>query len=123
MITNIVDQLKRDEGLRLKPYKDGMGKTTIGYGRNLDAVGVSEEEAASLLSNDVERTADTLAQALPAIDKLLMNDNVRWCVLVAMAFNMGTAGLLTFKNMLAAVQAGDWDLAADHMLEIGRAHV
>src|ERR1039458_3658844 len=110
---NIVDQLKRDEGLRLKPYKDTVGKTTIGYGRNLDDSGISEEEASYLLSNDVERTADMLSQALPAIDKLLMNDNVRWCVLVAMAFNMGINGLLQFHNMLAAVQAGDWDLRSE----------
>ena len=35
-IIGIFDQLKRDEGLRLTPYQDSVGKLTIGYGRNLD---------------------------------------------------------------------------------------
>src|SRR5271166_5505449 len=35
--TNLIDALKRDEGLRLTPYKDTRGFTTIYYGHNLDA--------------------------------------------------------------------------------------
>ena len=40
----------RHEGLRLKPYRDTAGKLTIGVGRNLDDVGVSEAEAFALLN-------------------------------------------------------------------------
>ena len=32
------NDIKRHEGFRSKPYKDTVGKTTIGYGRNLDDV-------------------------------------------------------------------------------------
>ena len=32
---NLYDLLRRDEGLRLKPYQDTVGKTTIGIGQRL----------------------------------------------------------------------------------------
>ena len=37
-------QLVLHEGSRLKPYRDTVGKLTIGIGRNLDDVGLSEDE-------------------------------------------------------------------------------
>ena len=47
------DELVRDEGVRLKPYRDTVGKLTIGTGRNLDDMGISEVENAMLLDNDI----------------------------------------------------------------------
>jgi len=46
--------LEHHEGLRLKPYKDSVGKLTIGIGRNLDDVGISKSEALLLLQNDID---------------------------------------------------------------------
>src|SRR5690606_41062667 len=46
-------QLERHEGLRLKPYRDTVGELTVGYGRNLDDVGIRPEEAALMLDNDI----------------------------------------------------------------------
>jgi lysozyme len=40
----------------------------------------------------------------------------RQAVLAGMAFQMGTPGLLGFKNTLAAVRRGDYDAAAAGML-------
>ncbi|MFD2234837.1 glycoside hydrolase family protein, partial [Phaeospirillum tilakii] len=45
--------LIRDESLRLKPYRCPAGKLTIGIGRNLDDVGISREEAETLLDHDI----------------------------------------------------------------------
>ncbi|EHP39407.1 lysozyme [Cupriavidus basilensis OR16] len=52
----LLAELKRDEDLRLKPYVDTVGKTSIGIGRNLDDVGISQEEAIFLAQNDIDRT-------------------------------------------------------------------
>ena len=41
----LAEQLKVHEGLRLKPYKDTVGKWTIGIGRNLEDKGITEQEA------------------------------------------------------------------------------
>lgn len=41
----------------------------------------------------------------------------RRAVLTDMAFQMGGAGLDAFQHMLAAMRAGQWQDAADHMLD------
>jgi lysozyme len=106
-------QLMRDEGFQGRPYKDSVGKTTIGYGRNLDDNPLTRIEAAFLLDNDINTATDKLLEALPWVGAL---DEVRKAVLINMTFNMGIGGLMGFHHFLAAVQAGDYSLAKDHML-------
>jgi lysozyme len=52
---DIYEQIKRDEGIRLKLYIDTVDKATIGCGRNLTDVGISQDEVFLLLYNDVTR--------------------------------------------------------------------
>jgi len=111
---NLIDQLKRDEGMKLKPYKDSVGKLTIGIGRNLDDVGINELEAEWLLHNDIFRAEAALEKVLPWTADL---DEIRRAALINMTFNMGIGGLLGFKNTLAAIQEGRYNDAADGMLE------
>ncbi|PRG76124.1 lysozyme [Burkholderia multivorans] len=108
----LMAELTRDEGRRLKPYVDTVGKTTIGVGRNLTDVGISDAECDTMLSNDVDRTVAGLDRNLSWWRQL---DTVRQRVVVNMAFNM-QAGLLTFVNTLAAMKRGDYAAAADGML-------
>jgi len=110
---DIVEQLIRDEGLRLKPYRDSVGKLTIGIGRNLDDVGITQEEACYLLHTDIVRVAGQIQEALPWANNL---SPARASVLGNMAFNMGIGGLLQFKQFLAALEAGDYEKAATEML-------
>ena len=49
-MSNLVNQLMRQEGLRLKPYKCTGDKLTIGYGRNLEDRGITESEAMAMLN-------------------------------------------------------------------------
>lgn len=114
MYDNLKQQLMRDEGERLKPYKDTVGKITIGVGRNLDDTGISHSESMMLLENDINRTASALFAALPWSEHL---DDARQGVLLNMAFNMGVSGVLAFKNTLALIQAGKWQDAGNAMLE------
>jgi len=107
-------QLIRHEGLRLKPYRDTVGKLTIGVGRNLDDVGISEAEAFYLLENDIKRTRKELHERLPWISNL---SPTRQDVLVNMAFNMGVGGVLKFKKMLANLEQGRWYDASREMLD------
>ena len=110
-MSTIEEQLRLHEGLRLKPYVDTVGKVTVGVGRNLTDVGLSLDEALTLLTNDID-TATKIARRWPWFDDL---DRVRAKVLVDMAFNLGPkVGL--FKAFLAACERQDWDLAADAML-------
>jgi lysozyme len=110
----LIRQLRLHEGERLKPYRCTAGKLTIGVGRNLEDRGITAQEAAYLLSNDITSTQAALLKALPWVGTL---DDVRQRVLIDMAFNMGLGTLLTFKRTLAAVQGGQYQQAAAMMLE------
>ncbi len=107
-------QLRLHEGERLKPYRCTAGKLTIGIGRNLEDRGITAEESAMLLANDIAREERELLRALPWVAQL---DEVRQRVLLDMSFNMGLGGLLQFKNTLAAIQRGEYQRAAAMMLE------
>lgn len=114
MITDIRDQLLRDEGMRLRPYRDTQGHLTIGAGRNLDAVGVSLDEAHLLLDNDIDRSRTAVLVRFPWATQL---DDARHGVLLNMAFNMGVDRLAGFNLMLAAMRDGDWEGAARELLD------
>ena len=107
------DDLIRHEGLSLAPYEDSEGVLTIGVGRNLER-GISKEEALFMLDNDIVHHARELGIAFPIVHGLSQE---RYEALVNMAFNLGIPRLSTFRKMWAAIQAGDFDKAADEMLD------
>jgi lysozyme len=106
-------QIKVDEGRRLKPYRCTAGKLSIGYGRNLDDEGISQEEADFLLTNDIEKAEATARALFPSFDKL---SDARKAVLLNMSYNMGQTVLATFKKFRKAVLEEQWDEAARQML-------
>ena len=124
------DQLKRDlcfdEGVRLRPYKDTVGKTTIGIGRNLDDMGISEAEALFLLENDIGRVERELDLQWPWWREM---SEERQRALANMCFQLGLTRLMEFRKMIGALHTGDWERAADEALDSqwarqcsGRAH-
>lgn len=110
----LIDQLIRHEGLRLKPYRDSVGKLTIGVGRNLDDVGINKDEAMVMLARDIERAYLYLKLNLKWFITL---DEVRQDVLVNMCFNMGPRSLFGFKTTLALIEAGNFEAASRQMLK------
>jgi lysozyme len=108
-------QLIHSEGLRTKPYKDTVGKLTIGVGRNLDDKGITEEESLYLLDNDIDDAVDDAREVIGSIfDEL---DDVRQHVLIDMALNLGRNRLKGFRRMVEAVQALDFEEAGRQMLD------
>ena len=107
----LIKNLIADEGLKLKPYTDTVGKLTIGVGRNLNDEGITEQEALYLLNNDIQRIEKELAP-LPNFSRL---SGPRQRVILEMAFNMGFGGVMEFKQMWQAIQNQDWDGAANAM--------
>lgn len=103
--------ISRNEGLKLKPYRCTKGKLTIGYGRNLEERGITEEEARYLLRNDILEAELFLSRFLG--DSVLRTINAaRMTVLVDMYVNMGPTRLQTFKKMFAAIRDQNWHEAA-----------
>ena len=116
MKPELIKQLRRDEGEVLTVYNDTLGFATIGVGRLVDkrkGGGITLEESAYLLNNDIDKRQAELLRRAPWTANL---DPVRFAALLNMAFQMGVDGLLGFTNTLAMVRSGDYPAAATGML-------
>ncbi len=129
-MTKLERLLVLHEGLRLQPYRCPAGKLSIGVGRNLDdrplcpqeihylgrsdlSGGISEAEALWLLDRDLSVQARALDAAIPWWEGF---DEARRAVLLDMSYNLGTAGLLKFRNTLRHLEARQFEEAAEEML-------
>ncbi|MCX8506382.1 MAG: lysozyme [Alphaproteobacteria bacterium] len=112
-INKLASDLRRDEGVRAKPYKDSVGILTIGVGRNLDQVGLSDSEIEFLLANDIKRVMAELDRELPWWRNL---SNSRQTALANLGFNMGIKTLLQFKQTLSFLRNAQYDQAATELL-------
>jgi lysozyme len=122
----VIEQLKRHEGLRLYVYDDATGREirkgsrvqghpTIGVGRLLtSARGLSTIEIEMLLENDIEVVVDELNRNVPWWNEL---NESRQAVMVNLCFNLGWPRLSLFENMLDAAEKGNWDRAADELMD------
>ena len=110
-------ELIRDEGLRLAPYRDSLGYLTIGVGhliqRSERFTTLTKAEALELLNEDIEIAIRRLTNIYPAWRSL---DEVRQRTLINLAFNLGYK-LADFKRFLHAAKSGDWEKAADHLMQ------
>lgn len=102
------------EKLRLKPYRDTVGKLTIGVGRNLDDVGIYESEALAMLENDIAEKIHSIENEL--YFQTLKSDDVRLRVLIEMVFNLGKSGFEEFKKVISAIELKDFETASSEML-------
>ena len=125
----ISQRLLLHEGLRLKPYYCSKGKQTIGIGRCLDTNPLTTEEekvvgdwrhgittgaAIYLLHNDINRVIKDCGRAFGFFKDL---DDERQYALIDMVFQMGVGGVKKFKNMIAALAAGNYKTAAAECLD------
>ena len=109
MLIKLISMLKRHEGLGLKVYLCTGKKQTIGYGRNLDDVGITEVEAEYLLKFDTLRSIADVEDIFPAFHGFTEN---RQIALANMMFNLGKTRFRKFRKMIDAVNVGDWIMAA-----------
>jgi lysozyme len=113
----LIEALRREEGERLSAYSDSLGLLTIGVGRLIDARkggGITREESAYLLNNDIQRATRAVKERWPAIWHGL--NEPRRGVLVMMVFQLGIEGLASFQAMLHALRAGDYREASVEMM-------
>lgn len=119
----LLERLVEHEDLRLFVYDDATGKPlkkgdtlkgypTIGIGRELSKTGLTRGEAFMLADNDIIEMTRRL-EGLAVWGTL---NDTRQRVLANMAFNLGFAGLMKFRNMLRALEDGDYETAAEEML-------
>lgn len=113
-IDALVKDLRRHEGMRNFPYKCTADKLTIGIGRNIEDVGISDDEADYMLKNDIHRVQEDLDRNVlywrefpEPVQRALAN----------FVFNVGITRALRFKRMWAALQELDFETAAEELLD------
>lgn len=111
----LTSSIKLHEGLRLVPYLDTTGHITIGYGRNLNNEGISQDEAEYLLGNDIQLYIRT-AEAQPWWPNVKDND-ARARAFIEILFNLGLGSLAYFRKALAAAMRSDWDTCSIELLD------
>jgi len=110
----LIEELKRDEGVELRPYKCSAGFLTLGVGRNIEERGITMDESDYLLANDITICEEEATRVFKWYDTL---SDVRQRVILNMIFNLGLTKLLNFKKFLAAMEAEDWEEAGKQMLD------
>lgn len=123
--------IKRNEGVRLKAYKDTLGILTVGVGFNLERLDartrcvrhgidydrlvagrvlLTTAQVDALLEEDLAASLVGLREMLPSFDNM---PTLARLVLIDMRFQLGAGGLKKFKNTLAAFRDRDWKRAAE----------
>ena len=107
------EMLQRHEGYRSTIYIDSVGVETIGYGHNLHKP-LTRAAIEHIFNDDVRDASNDCLHAFPWL--LELNEARQW-VLINMCFNMGINRLQGFKKFLQAVALGDYETAANEMLD------
>ena len=122
-IDNVKSLLKRHEGYRNVPYKDTAGKTTVGWGHNMDANPLPHdmqiyldangcllpEHCERLLDADIGVAVDSCKKLYPKFDSL--PDDVQ-DVCIDWMFNVGIGTARKFIHFNLYINQGDWEAAA-----------
>jgi len=109
------DMIRRHEGLKLMPYRDTMGHLTVGYGHKIEGSKITPEIADLLLEMDLYRVSDEFIKLPLSFLKKLNLPRKR--VVMNMLFNLGAMRFLGFKKFIRAVEEGNYNKAANEMLD------
>ena len=110
----LIETLRRHEGVEHTVYTDTVGIPTIGVGRNLKDVGLSDEEIDYLLIKDIERTIGLINQYFPWWTSL---NQVRQEALINFVFNVGIGTAQKFKNAMKHLEEGNYEESAKEFLD------
>ena len=104
---NLLESTLAHEGFRSKPYQDSLGVWTVGHGLTY----ITETESKEIVRARLHVLYSRWEIMRPNFSFTVLD------VLTEMSFQMGFHGVLNFKKMLAALDADDYALAADEMLD------
>ena len=104
----------RHEGTRLDMYQDTLGIWTVGVGHNIQEKGISQAVMELMLDEDLAEAVSELKRSVSFFSK--MPEQVQEA-LVNLAFNMGIPRLMQFKKTLAYLRDGNFEAAADELLD------
>ncbi len=120
--------IKLNEGCKLEVYTCSGGKPTFGYGANLEVLSadivekiynLQDKQALEALAVELlEREIINCKKALNT-QKWFTDDLTEFqqAIILDLAYNIGVAGVLKFKNMIAAISDHNYGVAGTEMLD------
>ncbi len=109
-IESLLERIEYHEGFKSKPYQDSLGVWTFGHGLTF----ITKAESSNIIRGRLPELEQELSNSIEFYDGLT---DARKNVLIEMAYHLGVHGVLMFKNMLSAMQKGDYQMAANEMLD------
>ena len=115
-MNELIEMLRRHEGVRDKVYLCSAGYETIGVGRNIseDGLGLSEDEINYLLNNDIKRVREELTEEYYWFAGL---NDARQDAMIDLSFNLGQTRLRGFVKALEAMSREEFENAADEFMD------
>ena len=111
---DLLEKIKHHEGFVEHVYDDSLGIPTIGYGFAIKDLVLDEDIAEDILMRKLERLQRNA------------NSRFRWLedmpvvvqeVVLNMCYQLGVTGVSKFRKAISALQEGEWDEAANEMLD------
>ena len=111
---DLLESIKHHEGFVEHVYDDSLGIPTIGYGFAIKDLILDEDIAEDILMRKLEklkRNANARFQWLEDMPQEVQ------AVVLNMCYQLGVTGVSKFRKAISALQEGDWDEAANEMLD------
>lgn len=111
---NLLEKIKEHEGFVEHVYDDSLGIPTIGYGFAIKDLVLDEDIAEEILIRKLEKLKRNAISRFKWLED--MPQEVQE-VVINMCYQLGVTGVSKFRKAISALQEGDWNEAADEMLD------
>lgn len=120
---SVISILKFEEGYRARPYHCSEGYPTVGIGKRIGPKGadlslygftVPESVADAWLRHEIIDIAGDIENCFDWVFNL---NAARQAVVISMCYQLGFNGFCKFRNTIKHIKEGNFDAAADEMLD------
>jgi len=118
-LNDLKKRVKLHEGFSAKPYRDTLGKMTVGYGHLCvedfwdENTEYTEAQLDRIFDKDFDKAIEGAARVCQGMD---LPDR-KFGVFIEMTFQLGATGLSKFKKALAAAKDHDWQECHNQLLD------
>jgi len=110
----LLENIKKHEGFVEHVYDDSLGIPTIGYGFAIKDLTLDEDIAEEILIRKLEKLKRNATARFKWLEDMPVEVQE---VILNMCYQLGVTGTSKFRKAISALQEGDWEDAANEMLD------
>ena len=111
---DLIEKIKKHEGFVEHVYDDSLGIPTIGYGFAIKDLTLDEDIAEEILIRKLEKLKRNATARFKWLEDMPVEVQE---VILNMCYQLGVTGTSKFRKAISALQEGDWEEAANEMLD------